>query len=413
MAGYYDELLQAGGGSVPDPYAAIRRIPAAAVHDYQHPAYNAQPGEGMSSPGWMDKRVDFGAIPGFASLQSKYLNSYSDGQGAGTFDSLWVSGAQQPGQHKYDTQTMEYRRDPATGDYVLVDTDLTRQKSTLSKVAPAIALPAIGLGAQYLLPQLTGGAAASGAAAGGAAGAGGLGGGYFGAAGITEAATAGLGAGWGGAASGAGATSGVGSFLAGNADKAALLGNAGYGAGMTGAETAVFDGVLGATDSTSLASGANWLQKLAGGAGSLLSGGGGARSIFDLVSGIYGLKLADDAREASDPFAQYRGAYGAELAALEANPSSITSRPGWQAGMEAIQRNNAARGYAGSGNEMAVMSRYGGEFYNNEANRLAGLAGANVAPGAGQVAAAQLANLGVSSIGYGLAPYIGGPRGPK
>lgn len=46
----------------------------------------------------------------------------------------------------------------------------------------------------------------------------------------------------------AGGTGGVGSgvgALAGNADKAALFGNSGYGAGMTGAETAAYDAALG------------------------------------------------------------------------------------------------------------------------------------------------------------------------
>lgn len=198
-----------------------------------------------------------------------------------------------------------------------------------------------------------------------------------------------------------------------------------YGAGMTGAQTTAFGTVAGATGSNALAalaSGATPTLGTIGSAavdiGSMVTGGGGsgspvstARSIFDIVSGIYGMKLADDAREASDPFAQFRGAYGQQLAALEANPSLITSRPGWQAGLEAISRNNAARGYAGSGNETAVLSRYAGDFYNQEANRLAQLAGAGQTPGAGQFQAAQLASQSLGSIGYGLAPII--PGGPK
>lgn len=169
-------------------------------------------------------------------------------------------------------------------------------------------------------------------------------------------------------------------------------------------------GAGGASGAVGQGTAASYLQQL-GGAASNFLGNGGARSAVDIISGLYGLKLAGDAREASDPFGQYRGAYGAQLAALEANPSSLVGRPGYQAGMEAIQRNNAARGYAGSGNEMAIMSRYGGEFFNAEVNRLAGLAGANVAPGAGQFPAAQLAGQGLASIGYGLAPFLGG--GPK
>tara|TARA_R110000868_G_scaffold141892_1_gene358815 strand:+ start:243 stop:1379 length:1137 start_codon:yes stop_codon:yes gene_type:complete len=174
---------------------------------------------------------------------------------------------------------------------------------------------------------------------------------------------------------------------------------------------AALDPLTGSLSSTTATGSGSWLSQLGQSASSFLGSGSGARSAFDIVSGLYGLKLAGDARKASDPFGQYRGAYGAQLAGLEANPSTITGRPGWQAGMEAIQRNNAARGYAGSGNEMAIMSRYGGEFFNNEATRLAGLAGAGAAPGAGQFNAAQLTGQGLASIGYGLAPYLqGGPR---
>lgn len=135
---------------------------------------------------------------------------------------------------------------------------------------------------------------------------------------------------------------------------------------------------------------------------------GGARSVFDIASGLYGLNLAGKARDASDPFAQYRAGYGQQLAALEANPSSITSRPGWRAGLEGVDRQMAARGYYGSGNMDVARTRYAGDFYTQEANRLAGLAGAGQSPGAGQYQSAQLAGQSLASIGYGLAPWLGG-----
>jgi len=139
-----------------------------------------------------------------------------------------------------------------------------------------------------------------------------------------------------------------------------------------------------------------------------LSKGGVARSIFDIGSGLYGMSLARDAAKASDPFAQYRGFYGQQLQALEANPSSITSRPGWRAGLEGVDRQMAARGYYGSGNMDAARTRYAGDFYQQESARLAQLAGAGQTPGAGQFPAAQLTGQGLASIGYGLAPWIGG-----
>jgi len=135
---------------------------------------------------------------------------------------------------------------------------------------------------------------------------------------------------------------------------------------------------------------------------------GGARSIFDIASGLYGMNLASNAREASDPFAQYRAGHGRQLQALQQNPSSITQTPGWRAGLEGVDKQAAARGYYGSGNLDAVRSRYAGDFYQQESNRLAGLAGAGQTPGAGQFNSAQLASQSLASIGYGLAPWIGG-----
>lgn len=184
----------------------------------------------------------------------------------------------------------------------------------------------------------------------------------------------------------------IASYLTTGASEMSTVGNALTGAG-------------GASGAVGTATPASFLQQ----AGSFL-GNGGARSIFDIVSGIYGMSLANDAREASDPFAQYRGYFGQQLMDLERNPSLITSRPGYVAGLEAIGRNNAARGYAGSGNETAVLSRYAGDFYGQEMQRLAGLAGAGQTPGAGQFQAAQLTGQGLASIGYGLAPFLGGPR---
>ena len=147
----------------------------------------------------------------------------------------------------------------------------------------------------------------------------------------------------------------------------------------------------------------------AGGITSLLRGLGSASGIRDLASiasGIYGMSLVGKARDAADPFAQYRPAYGAQLAALEANPGSIVSRPGFQAGLETIQRKSAASGYYGSGNMASALGRYSGDFYNQEATRLASLAGAGQTPGAGQALGADLASRSLGSIGYGLAPML-------
>lgn len=134
------------------------------------------------------------------------------------------------------------------------------------------------------------------------------------------------------------------------------------------------------------------------------------KNLFDILSGLYGLKLANDAAEKSDPFGPYRKGYADKLQALEANPGLLKGTPGFMAGQDSISRQMASKGYLGSGNQAASLQRFSGDFYNNEANRLATLAGANIAPGNTYFNEAQLASKSLSNIGYGLSPYMGGPR---
>lgn len=178
------------------------------------------------------------------------------------------------------------------------------------------------------------------------------------------------------------------------------------GAGLTApafAGGAGLVGGLGMTAGAGATAAGSGLSGLLGSIGGYLPA---VQSLASLASGAYGLKLAGDARQASDPFAPYRAAYGQKLAALEANPGSIVTRPGFQAGLETIGRKSAASGYYGSGNMASALSRYSGDFYTQEANRLAGLAGAGQTPGAGQIAAADLAGQSLGSIGYGIGPLL-------
>lgn len=97
-----------------------------------------------------------------------------------------------------------------------------------------------------------------------------------------------------------------------------------------------------------------------------------------------------DASKAADPFAAFRGDYAAQLSQLMSNPNSITDRPGYAAGLTAVERKGAAQGWNGSGNMMNALSEYGGKFFNDEVARLATLAGANISPAVnltGQIAA--------------------------
>jgi hypothetical protein len=94
-------------------------------------------------------------------------------------------------------------------------------------------------------------------------------------------------------------------------------------------------------------------------------------------------KQGKAAQAASDPFSPYRAQYAQQLAQLQANPGSITSLPGYEAGNQALMRSLSARGLQGSGNAMVELQKYGQDFYAQQVNQLAGLAGAGATPGAG------------------------------
>src|SRR5882672_1107211 len=107
----------------------------------------------------------------------------------------------------------------------------------------------------------------------------------------------------------------------------------------------------------------------------------------------------------SDPFGQYRGAYGSQLMGLMANPGSIVNDPGYKfafgQGQQAVERSAAARGFLGSGNEAIALQEYGMGFANDYLHQqeqfLAGLAGTGIAP-----------NYGASLGGYGAGADISG-----
>lgn len=189
---------------------------------------------------------------------------------------------QRPGMHKYDTAEAYYRVDPETGMGVMVDDPTaTRQVSSREKWRDNLEGEILPIIATVLSAGAAAGAAGYGTGLGGftgGAGAGGAAGGAGGALSAEQAAmlaanapvgNAGGLAAWEAAQAGAAGASGAAGAVAGDATKASLLSNAGYGTGMTGAETSVFDGVLNATGSTTAAKaatdlagsvGMNWLD---------------------------------------------------------------------------------------------------------------------------------------------------------
>ena len=131
-------------------------------------------------------------------------------------------------------------------------------------------------------------------------------------------------------------------------------------------------------------------------------------------SGLYGMKTSRDISKAAeraatmqDPFGPQRAQYQGQLSALMADPSKITTMPGYSAGLQAVERKMASQGYLGSGNMMTALSEYGGGFFDKEAARLATLAGANIAPSGGgalvtgKTAAADTASKALASMGFG------------
>ncbi len=135
-------------------------------------------------------------------------------------------------------------------------------------------------------------------------------------------------------------------------------------------------------------------------------------TLSNVGTSLYGLyqqnqlkKLAQMAMQQSDPWGQSggRALAGGQLQGLLRDPSSITKMPGYQAGLEAVQRSLGSQGYQGSGNMMAALSKYGGDFYNNALSQLGYLGGAGLNPATGASLNLQgnmgAANLGINSLG--------------
>jgi hypothetical protein len=109
----------------------------------------------------------------------------------------------------------------------------------------------------------------------------------------------------------------------------------------------------------------------------------------------------------ANPNAPYQAQYAQQLAALQANPNSITSMPGYQAGLQANERALASQGMTGSGNAMAELQNYGGNFYQQQLSNLQGLMMAGN-PATGASAQAQAAQYGQQSTTAGMTTALQG-----
>jgi hypothetical protein len=159
-----------------------------------------------------------------------------------------------------------------------------------------------------------------------------------------------------------------------------------------------------------------------GGASYIGGTGGDISNLLGLAGSAYGLynsiglmQEGQTAFNQSNPFGGYRPTYGADLLSLMQDPSSVTSLPGYQfqmnQGVQAIDRSAAAPGGTGfgSGAEGAALTQFGqglaSNFYNQQVQTLAGLAGANISPsgmpGAIQAQGGAATGLGSNIVGLG------------
>jgi hypothetical protein len=149
-----------------------------------------------------------------------------------------------------------------------------------------------------------------------------------------------------------------------------------------------------------------------------------------ILSGVSQLSNAKDASNLSnaalnpeDPLKASRAGYADQLQKLMADPSSITSNPGYQfqynQGLEGLRRTMAAGGYGGSGNEAIAAEKYGQDYasnaYQQQVQTLSTLAGYGFAPQTANYGAAvsatnsanQTQQNAYGQIGAGLSNLVG------
>ena len=139
-------------------------------------------------------------------------------------------------------------------------------------------------------------------------------------------------------------------------------------------------------------------------------------STLGLLSGgqmLYGMYQANQLKSQlaglasqEDPLASQRAGYAAQLQQLMSNPGQyLSSQPGYQAGLDAVERSQAAQGYQGSGNMMAALQQYGGNAYQQAFQNLYQLSGGGNSQAAtnlqaqGLTAATQLQGQSMSNLG--------------
>lgn len=124
-------------------------------------------------------------------------------------------------------------------------------------------------------------------------------------------------------------------------------------------------------------------------------------NLAQMITGGTGLSSAGNIRDAgaaataaNNPFGPWRAGYAQDLFNLMNDPSSIENRPGYKSGLRARARALAAQGLNPGVTKDGVglvpgrfgyeMDKYGGDFLNQELQRLMILSGATFPPNGGQ-----------------------------
>ncbi len=112
----------------------------------------------------------------------------------------------------------------------------------------------------------------------------------------------------------------------------------------------------------------------------------------NIASALYGMDQASAMKKLAlmqaNKSTPWQSAGGGDLAAqqlmaLISGKTDVSTLPGYAAGKQAVERSGAANGWLGSGNMMAALQKFGGDFYNNAVSQLSGLAGAQFNPVSG------------------------------
>jgi hypothetical protein len=109
-------------------------------------------------------------------------------------------------------------------------------------------------------------------------------------------------------------------------------------------------------------------------------------------------QMAQIAQQAN-AFGPYRAQYADQLNALMQNPSQIQNTPGYQAALQAVERQMGAGGQLGGGMEAAALGQIGGQLFQQQFNNLSSLSGANINPAVVSNALLQAQQMGSQATG--------------